>query len=515
VASLFALLGLAVLAPAPLAQARPRRHRPRLGPLVSVVLTTRNLRYALTAMPPLRFQPGLAGSFRGRGRALRARRSDAQSANAHPAHAQVLRVQDSVRYQRILGFGAAMTDSAAWLLWTQLSPAARARAFALLFGRRHGIALDLVRVPIGASDFTATGVPYSYDDLPAGESDPTLTHFSIAHDLAYIIPALRAALATNPRALLLASEWSPPPWMKANDAFDNLGGTGTLLPGDYPVLAAYLVRFLQAYAAVGVPIWALSPQNEPMATSAYPGMELSPSQESALIVDDLAPDLRAAGLQTRLLGSDSASLGYATALEQSPAAGDLFGIAWHCYGGQQAIGAFHQRFPAVLNLTTECSPGIIPYGTVEAALSALNNSASGVLLWNLALDGAGGPVQPPNSGCPHCTGLITVSRRRQSFTPTLGLYQFGALSRFIQRGAVRVAVTRPVHEWSDPGLPAGRWRWGVTPGLDDVAAINPGGERVLVVHDNSARARRFVVAWRRWRFRYRLPGWGTVTFRWR
>lgn len=121
----------------------------------------------------------------------------------------VVSVSDAMHYQRIRGFGAAMTDSSAWLLMTQAQRSARQAAFAKLFGR-SGIRLGFLRVPMGASDFSARGVPYTYDDVPAGHKDPTLAHFSIAHDRAYIIPALRQARALNPSLRLLANPWSPP-----------------------------------------------------------------------------------------------------------------------------------------------------------------------------------------------------------------------------------------------------------------------------------------------------------------
>ena len=118
-------------------------------------------------------------------------------------------------------------------------PSARQAAFAKLFGR-SGIRLGFLRVPMGASDFSAHGVPYTYDDVPAGHKDPTLAHFSIAHDRAYIIPALRQARALNPSLRLLANPWSPPAWMKANDRLDNEGHTGQVLRLRVPGASAVL-----------------------------------------------------------------------------------------------------------------------------------------------------------------------------------------------------------------------------------------------------------------------------------
>ena len=128
--------------------------------------------------------------------------------------ARVIEVQDTVRDQSMIGVGGALTDSSAWLIAHALSPAGRTALMNHLFGAR-GDRLSFAVVPMGASDFTHTGRPYSYDDLPAGQSDPALSRFSIGHDLPYIIPVLRQALALNPQLRLFAVPWSPPSWMKA------------------------------------------------------------------------------------------------------------------------------------------------------------------------------------------------------------------------------------------------------------------------------------------------------------
>ena len=139
-----------------------------------------------------------------------------------------------------------MTDSSAYLIEDELTPQARATLMARLFGHRSGdIGLRFVRVPIGASDFTATGVPYTYDDLAPGRSDPRLRHFSIAHDRGYVLPALRSAAQLNRRLYVEGVPWTAPAWMKANDQLDNLGDRGLLRRRDYGPFARYLVRFVK------------------------------------------------------------------------------------------------------------------------------------------------------------------------------------------------------------------------------------------------------------------------------
>jgi glucosylceramidase len=456
-----------------------------LGPRVSVVVTTATLSRALTKMPSIRF--GRSSS-----RGLR-----------------VLHVDDTVRYQRITGFGAAMTDSSAWLIYTQLPASLREFAMGQLFGP-SGIHLNFVRVPIGASDFTEGGVPYSYDDMPAGQSDPQLQNFSIEHDTAYITPVLREMLDLNPGVSILANPWSPPAWMKANDALDNQRGLGTLLPSAYGPLAEYFVKFIQAYEAEGIPISAISPQNEPMAQTTYPGMNISPDNEAQFIAQYLEPALADAGLHPRIYGLDrGAQFFYAQALMSSQARADLSGIAWHCYGGQPVMAQLHQLDPAIEQVISECSPGIIPYSASEAAISGTRNWASAVALWNLALDPSGGPVQPINTGCRGCRGLLTVSESLQTMRFNTSFFQLGQVSKFVQPGAVRISSDRWVSDFQNPT------GYGVTSGLDNVAFVNPNGTKVLVAYNNSRARLSFAIQWRGQAFPYALPAGATATFSWR
>jgi glucosylceramidase len=456
---------------------------------VHVALTTENLTHALQSMPDVHF---CDGSLRGK---------------------WTIAVSDGRRYQRVQGFGAAMTDSSAWLLMTQLSPSKRERVFDSLFGSA-GIRLNYLRVPMGASDFSAKGMPYTYDDVPAGDTDPTLANFSISHDLAYIIPALRKARALNPSLRLLANPWSPPAWMKANGRLDNADHSGQVLPSAYPALAQYFVKFLQSYSDDGVDIDAITPQNEPNVPAHYPGAELDPDGESEFISGYLAPALRDARLTPMIYGNDLSwdRVPYATGLASSQAAGDLTGISWHCYRGEpDVMGSFHNQFPELEEIVAECSPEILGFETIELLISSLRDYASTVLVWNLALDSDGGPVQAPDRGCPGCRGIVTVSEDDGSVQNNVKYYELGQVSKFVQPGAVRIASTSNV-TYYDQIHPS---RFRSTAGVDNVAFVNPDGSKVLVANNTSERNQRFVVTWHGAAFRYTLPVGGTVTFTWR
>jgi glucosylceramidase len=445
---------------------------------VTVVQTTANLHDALTVQAP---------------QAFAARRAPGST---------VIRVDPSITYQRITGFGGAMTDSSAWLLYDELIPEARALVLSALFGP-SGLNLNFVRIPIGASDYTVSLSPYSYDDQPFGQTDPTLADFSIAHDDAYIIPALRQVLSINPDVFTLVSPWTAPPWMKANGAYDNFALAGSVLPQDYGPFAQYLVKFIQGYQAAGVPVDAITPMNEPNSWSNGPGAALTPPADATFLPQYLAPALSAAGLHPTIFGDDDTELADAQALLAGPAAPTLGGIAFHCYQGMGQLSALHRQYPSENIIMDECSPGIAPYATAEIPIDATRNWASAVQLWNLALDASGGPYETI-WGCPGCTGIVTVNERKQ--TPSLGLnyFQYGQTTRYVQPGAVRIFSNRQVSDG-----------YGITRGVDNVAFVNPDGTKVLVAYNNRRRASRLAVRWRGRYLNWTLPGRATVTFIWR
>ena len=467
------------------------------APPVTVVQTDPGLNDELTA------QPGLVTS------------------TVEPRGIPLIDVDERLRYQQFEGLGAAMPDSTAWLI-SQLPPTSRLALMQAVFGApgstnalgAPAIHLNFLRVAMGASGAMTVGAPYSYDDMPAGESDPTLSQFSIAHDVPYIIPALQQALAVNPGIEILANPWSPPAWMKSNDSLDNANAQGTLLSSDYRALAEYFVKFVQAYESYGVPIDALTPQNEPSSGTVptdYPGMTLPEPAEAQFIDEDLEPALRSAGLSPKIYGNDLSwdSSAYAGALASGPAASDLGGIAWHCYfGSPTAMDALHQATPGLDQIVSECSPEIRSFGTPEFLISSLRNWASAVSVWSLALDPGGQPVQPGND-CPGCMGPITINEQTQAVSFRPEYYQLGQISAFVQPGAWRIDSQNYVTY----GVNSSNIET-VTPGLDDVAFLNPDGSRVLVAYNNSGAPLTFGVESDRSYFVYTLPGHAITTFSW-
>ena len=291
-------------------------------------------------------------------------------------------VDPSVRYQAVTtGFGVAMTDSSAYVLDRGLPATLRDRAMRQLFSPVDGIGLSFLRVPIAGSDYVV-GAPYSYDDMPAGQTDPSLAHFSVAHDVPYILPMIRQALALNPRMTLMANPWSPPAWMKADDMLVSVGPDGTLLPQYYGVYAQYLVKSVQAYRAAGIPVTYVGVQNEPytplLLVSGIPNSYLSGADEGNLIHNDVAPALRQAGLAPKIMAYDD---GFQRSETFIPAAmqiagSDIAGLAYHCYlSDPSSMSTEHALFPQEPALETECSSDLSNIEPAQMTIRVLRNWA--------------------------------------------------------------------------------------------------------------------------------------------
>jgi len=353
-----------------------------------------------------------------------------------------IEIDPTIRLQEFLGLGAAMTDSSAYNIHN--SPH-KNEIMRDLFDPEKGIGLSLLRLPVGASDFIAHDQMYSYDDLPPGNTDRELQHFSIAHDKAYILPLLRHAVKINPNLKFIASPWSPPDWMKSNHS---LFGTykqkvGTLLPEYYATYADYLVKFIQAYQYEGINVYALTIQNEPLSpVDTYPGMALKAEDEARFIKDYLSPALKNAHLSTSIYAYDQNwdDPAYPEYILKSSASDSVGGIAWHCYSGNPStMTNLHNKFPTSTQIITECSQGHNPLGIKKLLFASIENWVSGVIVWNLVLDESGGPKM--GNGCDNCTGLITVMK--DGYSRTGDFDELAKFSKNIKPGAQRIqSVTR-------------------------------------------------------------------------
>jgi O-glycosyl hydrolase len=404
-------------------------------------------------------------------------------------------------YQEMDGFGAAMSDSSAWLIYNKLSTSQRNDLMQKLFSSTNGIGMSYVRLPMGASDFVV-GDHYTYNDMPLGQTDPNLTNFSIAHDQAYIIPVLQQARSINPLLKIMASPWSAPAWMKTNDSLYGGGALRSNYQGSY---ANYFVKFVDAYAAAGVPINSVTVQNEiEHKPGNYPGMWMTAAQQADFVKNNLGPALANKNVKIILLDHNWTLPYYALdVLSDSSAKAYADGTAFHCYGGDPAYQTMVRDAHPDRNIYfTECSSGNWATNWESNLMWDVNNLVIGssrnwsrtVIKWNIALDTNFGPY---NGGCTECTGLVTINQSNGAVTFNHDYYAIGHASKFVAPGARRIASTSLVSN-----------------GVTSVAFKNPDGTIVLVVGNDATRSQTFKVRWGGQSFQYSLPKKSVATFVW-
>ena len=407
-------------------------------------------------------------------------------------------VDELKRYQTIEGFGASFTDSSAWLMNRVIPASALPAVMSSLFDHNAGIGISFVRNPMGASDLARS--IYSYDDLSAGATDPSLASFSIAHDQADIIPLLRQAKAINPQLTVMANPWSPPGWMKTSGSM--IGGS--LLPSAYSSFANYFVRYLQAYAAAGVPVDYISLQNEPLyLPAAYPGMSMPATDQLVVLRDYVLPALASSQLTTKVLIYDHNwdQPAYPQTMFADPtlaASTQIGGIAWHWYAGTPgAMSLLHNQYPNRRNYVTEASGGTWIMDEVktdfETITQSMRNWSSTYVKWGLALDQNRGPFIP--GGCGDCTPLITVNQSSGAVTYNVDYYTLGHFSKFVLPSAVRIYSSN-------------------APRIVTAAFMNPRGAEVLTAYNDSASSQMFQVVSHGRSFSYTLPALAGATFTW-
>jgi glucosylceramidase len=432
----------------------------------------------------------------------------------------LITVDDAQRFQEIDGFGASLTDAAAWLFAKKLTPAQTNATFKMLFTRKGGIALGFLRQPIGSSDLAAT--VYSYDDLceqtttpcttPAGVNDYNLEHYSLKHDEEYILPQLREVLALNRDLKVIVTPWSPPGWMKTSGSM--LGSNpdtkvdSSLRPEAYAALANYFVKTIQGYQAAGVPIYGLTVQNEPLYTPpTYSGMKMTATEQASFLDDALGPALSAAHLNVKVMAYDHNwdRPDYPeTVLKDPKAYAVAAGTAWHHYGGEPSVMTKnHEEFPEKGQWVTEASGGTKHTGNIlaqEAAelIAVTRNWAKSYVLWALATDQDRGPHV---GGCAVCRGLVTIDTSNPAMAnvkPEVDYYVLGQASKFVLPGAVRIESDEPA-----------------ATELKDVAFRNPNGSVVLYTLNAGASSQALRIGFHGKTVTTTLPAGSVATFVWK
>lgn len=341
--------------------------------------------------------------------------------------------------QEMLGFGAVLTDASCYVL-SRLADAEQQALLQELFAPAE-MAFNVCRTCIGSSDYSQT--VYSFDD--SKEPDPELKNFSIDHDRAYILPFLSAARRVNPGLFLFSTPWSPPGWMKSNGSM--LGGA--MRNHYFEPYAQYFLKFLAEYKAAGVPIDAVTVQNEVDTDQdgRMPACLWGQEYEIEFVKSHLGPLLRKEGVGTKIWILDHNYNLWGRAIDElsDPALYEsVDGVAWHGYAGEPtAMTRVHDAFPQKNAYWTEGGPDINApdYQTdwthwAQTFNGVANNWARSITAWNIALDEHG----KPNVGPFDCGGLVTIDNATHKVTRSGQYWAFAHFSRHVQRGARVIAA---------------------------------------------------------------------------
>ncbi|MEQ1554223.1 MAG: glycoside hydrolase family 30 beta sandwich domain-containing protein [Ferruginibacter sp.] len=376
-------------------------------------------------------------------------------------------VNDTQTYQTIDGFGYTLTGGSAQVI-NQLTAAKKQELLQELFSTNgNAIGISYLRLSIGASDLNAA--PFSYDDMPTGQTDINLTNFNLANDAINLIPLLKEILLINPNIKIMATPWSAPTWMKTNNSFVG----GSLQPIYYNVYAQYFVKYIQKMKLEGINIDAICPQNEPLHDGNNPSMLMQATEQANFIANNLGPAFAAASITTKIVAYDHncdkpeypiAVLSNATANNYTD------GAAFHLYNGDvSALSTVHNAFPSKNIYFTEQYTsnsgnftGDLKWHLKNVIIGSMRNWSKNALEWNLANDASFGPHTL--GGCTTCKGAITIESN-SFYTKNVAYYIIAHASKFVPQGSVRIASN-------------------IVGNLQNVAFKTPSGKKVLLVEND-------------------------------
>ncbi|CAN5313490.1 ricin-type beta-trefoil lectin domain protein [soil metagenome] len=411
-------------------------------------------------------------------------------------NATTVTVDENTTYQGIDGFGFTLTGGSASLL--NGLGGNQANVLNELFGTASGqIGISYLRISIGASDLSSSD--FTYDQV-AG--DVNMNSFSISQENLDMLPILKKIIAINPSIKIIATPWTAPTWMKVNTTGNNGYTGGSLNTAYYDAYARYFVKYLQAMQAQGITITAITPQNEPLNPYNNPSMVMQANEEANFIKNNLGPQIRAAGFNTKIIAYDHNTdrIDYPEAVLADGGANPYVdGSAFHLYAGTIAsLTDVHNAYPSKNVYFTEQWVGApsnfggdLSWHVNNLIIGATRNWSRNVLEWNLAAD----PGYNPHTvgGCSTCLGAITVSGT--SITRNVGYYIIGHAARFVRPGAVRISSN-------------------ISGSIQNVAFKNADGTKVVVALNSGSSSVAFKLKWGAESLTYTLAAGAVATFKW-
>lgn len=407
---------------------------------------------------------------------------------------QNIEIDDTQKFQYVDGFGYTLTGGSVEVI-NRLSPSKRKALLSELFGNdKNSISISYLRVSIGASDLD--GEVFSYDDLPDGQTDISLSKFSLAKDKA-LIAMLKEILAINPKIKIIAAPWSAPVWMKDNGKTKG----GSLKPEFYETYARYFVKYIQEMHNEGITIDAITPQNEPLHPGNNPSLYMPSEKQSDFIKGYLGPVFKANNVKTKIVVYDHNcnKPEYALDILKDPEAYQYIdGSAFHLYEGDiSALSTVHNAFPDKNLYFTEQWTGSkgtfnedLNWHMKNVIIGSMRNWSRIALEWNLANDSKYGPHT--EGGCTECKGAITISDS-ENFTRNVAYYIVAHASKFVPAGSQRIASTQ-------------------TKKLSTAAFKTPNGKTVLIVQNDSKENENFNIKFAGKIATVTIPGQSAATY---
>lgn len=385
-----------------------------------------------------------------------------QSGTARTSGGTTLTLAPTTKYQTVDGFGYAMTYSTCYNLM-QMSQRDRHAFLMRTFSRSTGYGVSYVRISIGCSDFSST--EYTLCDTRG------LENFRLHSDeVNYVVPVLQEILEINPELKVIGAPWTCPRWMKVKDlsslAAYNSWTSGQLNPAYYEDYAQYFVRFVQAMKEKGIPIYAVTPQNEPLNRGNSSSLYM-PWEDEAAFIKHLAPAFKRAGLDTKIYVFDhnynydniSSQNDYPinvyNALDGSLEGSELVvGSAWHNYGGNSSeLDDIRGKAPKKELIFTEASIGTWNDGRNLSSrlmddmngmvLACVNRYCRAVIVWNLMLDLKRGPNL--SGGCTTCYGAVDIDESDyHTISANSHYYVINHISAVAQPSATRIGTRNTI-----------------------------------------------------------------------
>lgn len=376
------------------------------------------------------------------------------------------------KFQTITGIGGSFTESTCYLL-NKLSEANRTKILEAYFSE-EGAHYSLTRTHIASCDFSLSN--YTYAPV---KNDMKLDYFTVHHDTNDIIPIIKQAQKISKNSFnIIASPWTAPPWMKDNNNYVG----GKLLPEYNAVFAHYFTKYLEAYKAHGIDIWAVTVINEPHGNgNNWESTIFSPKEMTDFVEFHLGPTLENTGwAHIKILGYDQNRAGikeWVDEMYRNETSSKYYaGTAVHWYEstydyfGEALDYGHNKRRDKHLIQTEGCIDSEIPhwkeddwYWQKEATdwgwdwaseadkhlhpkyapvhryvtdmIGCFNHGVDGWVDWNMVLDKQGGPNWFEN----WCVAPVIVDPKEDEvyFTPLF--YAMKHFSKYIRPKAQRIA----------------------------------------------------------------------------